>query len=54
MESEGAANNGAERVRDRRRKVKLPVFGFVYKRQLIVHAISVVLIAAYITLISLV
>ena len=53
-DSENYVNDGRPRIRDLRKKVKLPCFGYVYKRQLIVHAISILLIVAYIVLICLV
>ena len=52
--SENGENNGQPRVRDLNKKMKVPLFGLVYKRQMIVNAITLVLIAAYITLVCLV
>ena len=45
---------GEPRVRDRHKKMRVPFFGLVYKRQMGVNLICAVLLAAYITLICLV
>ena len=42
------------RIRDRTKKMKIPLFGLVYKRQMVVNMLVVVLISAYITLLCLV
>ena len=49
----GVDGHGEVRVRDMRKKMKVPFFGLVYKRQMAVNAIMIVLITAYITLICL-
>ena len=46
--------NGQPRVRDLHKKMKVPLFGLVYKRQMLVNLISAGLIAAYITLVALI
>ena len=45
---------GDPRVRDANKKMRVPVFGLVYKRQMIVNFIMVLLIGAYISLLCLV
>ena len=50
----GVDGHGEPRIRDRNKKMKVPCFGLVYKRQMAVNAIVVVLISAYITLLCLI
>ena len=52
LDQEGLGNE--PRVRDRNKKMRVPIFGLVYKRQMIVNLIIVLLLAGYITLLCLV
>ena len=51
---EGGAENHQPRVRDRQKKMRVPCFGLVYKRQMLVNTIMLLLLVAYIALVVLV